>query len=238
MKRRFDILFEDEQLLILNKPPRLLTIPDRYDPELANLQDLLKKKYQDIWVVHRLDKETSGVICFAKTEAAHKTLSLQFEQRQVQKIYLGLLDGRLVGEKGIINKPIISGQKGKMQVAAKGKEALSLYTLKESFRNYSWTEIEIKTGRTHQIRVHFAAIGHPLAVDALYGRRTALFLSEFKGKKYKRSKDREENPLISRVSLHASRLTIQHPITNEVVNFEAPLPKDLRATLNQLRKWD
>lgn len=237
MKRPYEILLEDEHVLLVNKKAGLLTIPDRFDAQLENLSGLLKNQREDIRILHRLDRETSGVICFAKNELAHKALSQQFEERQVQKIYHALIDGHPRTLQGSIDKRISSGQKGKMFVSTKGKEALTLYEVQEQFKKFAWVEIEIKTGRTHQIRVHFEAIGHSLAVDKLYGKRKALFLSEFKLKKYRRSKFAEENALLSRTSLHSSRLSFTHPISKEQISVEAPLPKDLKATLNQLRKW-
>lgn len=237
MRNRLEIIYEDDDLLVVNKPAGLLSIPDRYVPDKPNLQDMLKKQYGEIWVVHRLDRETSGLICFGKTEAAHKSLSRQFEERSVQKIYHALVDGNPSKTEGQIDRPIASGSKGKMLVARQGKAALTLYKVLQQFKHFSWVEIDIKTGRTHQIRVHFQAIGHPLLVDSLYGRRNAFFLSEIKGKKYRLGKEREERPLLSRVSLHASALRLQHPRSQEALKFEAPLPKDLNACLKQLIKW-
>lgn len=237
MKRPYEILLEDDHILVVNKKAGLLTIPDRFDVQLENLSSLLKLQHEEIRILHRLDRETSGLICFAKNESAHKALSKQFEERQVQKIYHALIDGHPSNIEGSIDKPISLGQKGKMLVSTKGKEALTLYKVQEQFKKFAWVEVEIKTGRTHQIRVHFETIGHSLAVDKLYGKRKALFLSEFKLKKYRRSKFEEEKALLSRTSLHSSRLSFTHPISKEKISVEAPLPKDLKATLNQLRKW-
>ena len=183
MKRSYEILLEDEHILVVNKKAGLLTIPDRFDAQLENLSTLLQRKNEAIRILHRLDRETSGVICFAKNEFAHKALSLQFEERQVQKIYHALIDGHPRNKQGSIDKRISPGQKGKMFISPKGKDALTLYEVVEQFKKFAWVEVEIKTGRTHQIRVHFEAIGHALAVDKLYGKRKALFLSEFKLKK-------------------------------------------------------
>ena len=237
MRNRLEIIHEDDDLLVVNKPAGLLSIPDRYVPDKPNLQDILKNQFGDIWVVHRLDKDTSGLLCFGKTEAAHKSLSRQFEERTVKKLYHALVDGKPGKTEGQIDRPIASGSKGKMLVARQGKAALTLYKVLQQFKHCSWVEIDLKTGRTHQIRVHFQAIGHPLLVDPLYGRRTAFFLSEIKGKKYRLGKAQEERPLISRVSLHASVLQLQHPSSQEVLKFEAPIPKDLNACLKQLTKW-
>ena len=240
MKNKPSIIFEDDDIIVLNKPAHYLTIPDRFVAERANLTTFLKDRLEDVFVVHRLDKETSGVILFAKNAAAHRNLSMQFEARTVDKIYLALVEGSVHKEEGEINQPIANNMrdKGRMIIASRGKPSLTLYQVIERFKNYTLVEANIKTGRTHQVRVHFEVIGYPLAVDSLYGRKDAFLLSEVKMKKYRRGKDViEEKPLMSRTTLHAAKVTFNHPTTNESITFEAELPKDFRAVLNQLRKW-
>jgi len=240
MKNKPSIIFEDDDIIVLNKPAHYLTIPDRFVAERANLTTFLKDRLEDVFVVHRLDKETSGVILFAKNAAAHRNLSMQFEARTVDKIYLALVEGSVHKEEGEINQPIANNMrdKGRMIIASRGKPSLTLYQVIERFKNYTLVEANIKTGRTHQVRVHFEVIGYPLAVDSLYGRKDAFLLSEVKMKKYRRGKDViEEKPLMSRTTLHAAKVTFNHPSTNESITFEAELPKDFRAVLNQLRKW-
>ncbi|MFK7771530.1 MAG: RluA family pseudouridine synthase [Saprospiraceae bacterium] len=240
MKNRPSIIFEDDDIIVLNKPAHYLTIPDRFVAERPNLTTFLKDRLEDVFVVHRLDKETSGVILFAKNAAAHRNLSMQFEARTVDKIYLALVEGTVHKEEGEINQPIANNMrdKGRMIIASRGKPSLTLYRVVERFKNYTLVEANIKTGRTHQVRVHFERIGYPLAVDSLYGRKDAFLLSELKMKKYRRGKDVfEEKPLMSRTTLHAAKVTFNHPTTNESLTFEAELPKDFRAVLNQLRKW-
>lgn len=238
-KLKPELLFEDEHLLVANKPPGLLSIPDRFAPEKPNLLALLTHHFGRVWTVHRIDRETSGLLCFARNEEAHRHLSLQFEQRTVEKTYLALLDGTAIGDEGTIDRPITTSHKqvGKMMVAKKGKPAITHYKVAERFRQFTLVEARIETGRTHQIRVHFEAIGHPLAVDRLYGRREGFYLSEVKGKKYQLGRDKEERPLMSRLPLHAWKLALDHPHTGERLEFEAPLPKDFAAVLKQLRKW-
>ena len=237
--KKLDIVFEDEAVVIVNKPSGMLSIPDRFGLEKDNLLARLRNKFESIYTVHRLDKETSGILCFARTEEAHKDLSRQFEKRTVKKLYLTLLDGHLHQEAGILDKPIAPHPviKGKMMIATKGKPSVTHWKVIERFQNYSLVEADIKTGRTHQIRVHFEAMGYPLAVDAVYGRKEAFYVSELKHKRYKSRKFEEERPLISRSILHASKLQLAHPYTKEVMTFEAPLPKDFKAVLQQLRKW-
>ncbi|MCB0632384.1 MAG: RluA family pseudouridine synthase [Saprospiraceae bacterium] len=240
MKIRPDILYADEHQLIVHKPTGMLSIPDRHVPEKLNLLDWLQQKYGQVLTVHRLDKDTSGVICFARHAEAHRHLSLQFEHNQVQKYYLALLDGQLHQAEGIIDQPIAPHptRPGRMVVNKHGKEALTHFRRLESFQRFTLVEAEIKTGRTHQIRVHFQSLGFPLAVDEFYGPRPALYLSEIKGRAYRQGKDQDERPLLDRLSLHARQLSLtlfgkEHP-----ESFEAPLPKDLSVALKQLRKWN
>jgi 23S rRNA pseudouridine1911/1915/1917 synthase len=236
----YELIHEDEHVVVVVKPAGLLTIPDRFLTEKENLVGLLQKKYGQIMVVHRLDRETSGILCFARNEAAHRHLSMQFEQHSVDKIYMALLDGVVHNEEGEIDKPIGEHPTvpGKMAIMNSGKPSLTFYRVIERFDRFTLAEVLIKTGRTHQIRVHCQSIGYPLAIDALYGRRASFLLSEIKGKKYKSGKfSEDERPLMSRTSLHAARLRFDHPATGERMTFEAPLPKDFAALLNQLRKW-
>ncbi|HMQ47136.1 MAG TPA: RluA family pseudouridine synthase [Saprospiraceae bacterium] len=234
-----DIIFQDEHLLVASKPPGLLSIPDRFAPEKPNLMAQLNAVFGKVWVVHRLDRETSGLLCWALTEEAHKSLSLQFQNRETEKHYLALVDGRPASESGEIRQAIGEHPtiKGKMCVIKSGKPALTYYQVIQYFRQFSLIDAKIETGRTHQIRVHLESIGHPLAVDPLYGQRSAFFLSEIKQKGYQLGKFQEEKALMERLSLHAWKLKLKHPATEEEMSFEAPLPKDFRAVLNQLEKW-
>lgn len=236
-KNKIELLYEDEHLVVVQKPADYLSIPDRFDATKPNLYHYFQKVYEQIFIVHRLDKETSGLICFARTEAAHRHLSQQFSAHTVAKKYLALVEGQAPKE-GVIEKPISHHPTiaGKMVVSKRGKASLTTFEVVERFRNYSLVEATIKTGRTHQIRVHFEAIGYPMAVDAMYGRQLAFYLSSVKLRKYKKT-DEEERPLMSRTSLHSHRLGLIHPATGEAVEFTAPLPKDFKAVVNQLRKW-
>ncbi|MEN0048604.1 MAG: RluA family pseudouridine synthase [Bacteroidota bacterium] len=239
MKKAYETLHEDDHLIVINKSAPFLTIPDRFNSDKLNLYNLLQAKYGEIFIVHRLDMETSGVMCFAKTAEAHKQLSQQFEVRTVQKIYQAIVKGVVVNDSGEINAPIAAHLHiaGKMTTHKKGKPSVTYYKVLERFNRYSLVELDLKTGRTHQIRVHLKSISHPLAVDKMYANKEAFFLSEIKQRFYKTSKFEEERPLVTRLTLHAHQLRIEHPETKEELYFEAPLPKDLRAMLQQLRKW-
>jgi RluA family pseudouridine synthase len=234
-----EIIFEDDHVLIVNKPADLLTIPDRFDATKPSLYGALTTVYGKIFIVHRLDRETSGIIIFAKNEDAHRHLSIQFEKHETTKVYIALLDGVLHQEEGEIDKPIATHAAiaGKMVIAKRGKPSLTLYKVKERFKHFTLVDADIKTGRTHQIRVHFQSMGYPLAIDTLYGRRAEINLSEIKGRNMKLGKFEEERPIMSRTTLHAARLTFTHPVTLEIMTCEAEMPKDFRALLNQLRKW-
>lgn len=231
------ILFEDQDLVVLNKSAGLLSIPDREGTEIS-LKKMLEQRYGRIFTVHRLDKETSGVILFAKNETAHRYLSLQFEERKVEKIYFGLLLGSPANEKGTIEAPISEhpSKKGIMVIHRKGKEAVTDYEVLENFGIYAWVKFQLYTGRTHQVRVHASHIGHPLACDILYGDGKPVLLSSFKHR-FRLSKNTEtEKPLLGRLGLHALRLIFKNE-SGKTIQCEAPLPKDLTALLNQLRKW-
>jgi len=234
-----DILFENKDLIILNKPAGILVIPDRFNSTLPSLGRSLEAKLgQKIWIVHRLDRDTSGVICFAKNEAAHKYLSTLFQEREVSKFYVGLVNGRVIPEEGRIEKAIVEHPaiKGKMIVARKGKASITDYKVIEQWPLYSFVQFQIHTGRTHQIRVHMQSIGHPIVCDELYGDGMPFLLSGIK-RKYKLSdKDEQERPLLSRLALHAQRLEFKAE-DGETISVEAPLPKDIAACIKQLNKW-
>ncbi len=231
------ILFENDDLIALDKPAGLLSIPDREGKE-PSLKLFLREKYGNIFTVHRLDRDTSGVIVFAKNETAHKYLSKIFEDRSVEKIYQGIVQGTPPQQQGTIDAPIMEHptKPGLMVINQRGKTSLTLYDLLESIGPYSLLKFRIHTGRTHQIRIHMHSIGHPIACDNLYGDGQPIFLSRIK-RNFKLSKTEEaERPLLARLALHSQllRFTDAH---GQQHTLEAPLPKDLRALLQQLRKW-
>ena len=231
------IIFENERFVAINKPSGLLTIPDRHNDLLNSLYKTLQLRYEKIFIVHRLDKDTSGLILFAKDEATHKFLSQLFEQRNVEKYYQAIVIGSLQNKKGIIDEPIAEHpvHKGMMAVNKKGKPSVTAYEVLEEYGIYSLVQFKIHTGRTHQIRVHMKYIGHPVACDEMYGDANPVLLSSFK-KKFKLSKhDEEERPLLSRLALHSYELKFKDR-DNKEHDLKADLPKDMRALLQQLKK--
>lgn len=231
-------LYEDDNLVIVNKPSGMLVIPDRFDTTQTSLNQLLEQQYgHHMYVVHRLDRGTSGAICFAKNEDAHKYMSALFREHKVEKYYTGLVGGRVIPETGTIEAAIIEHptKKGKMVTSKKGKASRTDYTVLEQWPLYSLLQFRIYTGRTHQIRVHMQSIGHPIVCDELYGDGKPFLLSAVK-KKYNVGKFEEERPLLNRLALHASKLAFTSMDGKEII-AEAPLPKDISACVNQLNKW-
>ena len=230
------IIFQNEDFVAINKPPGLLTIPDREGKDLS-LKTVLKIHFGEIFTVHRLDRETSGIVVFALNEKSHKHLSQQFEGRETTKIYNGLVLGKPAEAEGVIHEPIAEHptKKGVMTVWRKGKESITEFAVQESFRLHSWMRFRILTGRTHQIRVHMKHLGHPIACDPVYGDGKPILLSEMKSKFKLSQRQEEERPLLSRLALHSAQLSFTDA-NGEAFQLEAPLPKDLRATLNQLGK--
>ncbi|MEO6894332.1 MAG: RluA family pseudouridine synthase [Ginsengibacter sp.] len=233
----FSIIFENDDFIAANKEPGMLTIPDRHDDTQMSLYHLLTKKYGKIFIVHRLDRDTSGLILFAKNETSHKYLSQLFEHRNIEKKYLGIVRGSMPEKEGSINEPIAEHpvKKGQMVVNRKGKVSLTNYKVLEDYGIYSLVQFEIQSGRTHQIRLHTKTLGHPIIVDEMYGDGKPILLSSFK-KKYKLSQDElEERPIMARLGLHSFSLHFKDA-SNKDFFIEAPLPKDMKALLQQLKK--
>lgn len=197
--------------------------------------------------VHRIDKDTSGVLLFAKNRSAQQFVSEQFQNRKVEKEYLALVIGNPAQMEGTIDAPMRRDPSNalRMEIHRVGKPALTHWKLLQRFRGYSLLQVMPQTGKTHQIRVHLASIGHPLVIDPLYGsrlrkkdefdREPGLYLSSFK-RDYRSSRDAEERPLIGRLTLHAHRLALLHP-NGSPLKMEAEAPKDFRAALNMLTKY-
>ena len=235
-KSKYNIIFENDDFVAVNKPSGLLTIPDREQTE-KSLKEYLVDKYKNIFVVHRLDKDTSGLVVFAKNETTHKFLCKIFEDRKVEKFYLGIVIGEPVEKTGIIDAPITDHltRKGIMTVHRSGKESQTGYEVLDANPNFSLVSFQLFTGRTHQIRVHTKEIGHPLACDPLYGDGKPVLLSSVK-KNYKLSKhDEEERPIINRLALHSYKLNFEDA-QGIKMELSAEAPKEFRALMQQLKR--
>ena len=235
-KNQLKIIFENDSFVAINKPAGTLSIPDREQSE-KSLKEILTEKYGNIFTVHRLDKDTSGLILFAKNEDSHKFLSRIFEERKIAKHYLGIVIGSPANSSGLIDAALAEHpvHKGMMHVNRNGKPSSTSYEVLDANKNYSLLSFQLHTGRTHQIRVHTKNIGHPLACDPLYGDGKPILLSSIK-KKFKLSKhDEEERPMINRLALHSYKLIFddENGIHHEII---AEMPKEFRATMQQLKK--
>ena len=233
---RYSIIEETDDFVAIDKPSGLLSIPDREGDEVS-LKKLLKEKYGEIFTVHRIDRDTSGVIVFAKNENAHQHLSQSFEERNVQKFYLGIVRGTLPEKKKTIDAPLAphGTRKNMMIVHKRGKPSVTDYEVLEEYGKFSFLQFRIHTGRTHQIRAHMQLVGYPLLCDPLYGDGTPLLLSSIK-RNYNLSKSElEERPILNRLALHSSRLVFDDP-AGHTHDISAELPKDMRALLQQLGK--
>jgi 23S rRNA pseudouridine1911/1915/1917 synthase len=233
---KFDIVFENDHFIAINKPSGLLSIPDCFGKD-PSLKILLQEQFGKIYTIHRLDKDTSGLIMFAKDEVTHKYLSQKFEGREVEKYYLGMVNGTLMNMEGTVDAPIMEhpGKTTLMMANRKGKPSVTDYKVLEEFGLYSWVQFQIHTGRTHQIRVHAKYLGNSIVCDELYGDGQPVLLSSIK-RKFKLSKNElEERPILNRLALHSSKLQFSDAEGNQYV-LEAPLSKDLKAFLTQLRK--
>ncbi len=232
-----EILFEDEYLIAVNKPSGLLSIPDRYISTKENAFNLVKNHITELYVVHRIDKETSGIILFAKSKEAHKELNSAFESHSILKKYICFTESRPMDMEGLIDRPIAHSihQTGKMIIHPKGKASQTFYSLIEPYKQFSMLNASPKTGRTHQIRVHLASIGCPIICDPLYGKRSELTIKDLKSR-INLSGDQELLPILKRTALHASSLNFN--LFNRNYELFAKLPKDLKALQNQLKKWN
>lgn len=220
-----DIVYEDDQVAVVSKPAGMVVHP-AFGHSSGTLVNAVLARWPEIasfsepsraGIVHRLDKDTSGVLIVAKTHAALESLRAQFKEREVRKRYLALVDGAPETPEGVINAPIgrDPAQRKRMAVRHDGREAITEFRVVEHYADYSLVEVYPKTGRTHQIRVHLAFIGHPVAGDTVYGRcKQAIRLK--------------------RHFLHAAAITFTRPGSNEAITAEAPLPPGLENVLAKL----
>ena len=215
-----NILFSDDSLLVVDKPAGLLSIPDGYDASLPYVWGVLEARFGRLWVVHRLDKETSGVMVMARSAEAHARLNQQFAEHQVTKRYHALVAGTPDWQSRRVDLPLRSNVGRRKRTAvddARGKQAITGMQVLARYPGYTLLEARPETGRTHQIRAHRYALGFTILSDPLYGGGGV-------------------SDLIGRLALHAHSLTFQHPNTGEMRSFEAPYPADFEQALSRLRQ--
>lgn len=229
------IIWQDEQILAIDKPPGLLALPDGYDRSLPHVKGILALKFEPLWVVHRLDRNTSGVMVLARSAAAHKHLNTQFQERQVKKIYLALITGDPDWDSIIIEQPL-STNKGRRKRTIvdiqDGKPSATRLKVRRRYGDYTLVEAVPQTGRRHQIRAHLASLSHPVACDSLYGGGKYIQYADI----IDRPPDglRFSEPVLKRPGLHARELDLLHPSTGERLTLKAPYPNDLQLTLEVL----
>ena len=241
------ILYEDDALIVLNKAPGMIVHPGKgnYSGTLAAALQFHFDSLSNIagslrpGIVHRLDKDTSGVLVVAKDNQVHHKLAYQFEQRTVQKEYRAIAYGEIERDSDYIERWMRVRQKHreKMTICAKADHgsrfASTYYEVLKRFEGYTYVKLLPKTGRTHQLRLHLLHIKHPIVADLQYAGRSQLKSADLNGSK---DQSAQKRVLISRQALHAYRLTFTHPVTEEPVSFEAPLPEDFQRTLNALEQ--
>ena len=251
---RFSVIYQDNRIIVVNKASGISVSPDRWDDskerldrlvgELPGIQDL--EIPGKVFTVHRIDRDTSGVVLFAKNADTHRRLSLAFEERAVEKRYTAIINGRPAWKETSCDLPLVpNGNKKHMTIVDKfrGKKSLTRFTLLYYAGNYSIVQAIPETGRTHQIRVHLAALGFPVACDQLYGKGDPVFLSAIK--RNWRGDAFDEKPLLARLGLHAAELSIPANLLSSgqngdepeaLTSFLAPLQRDMAALIKQMEK--
>jgi len=232
------VIYEDEALLAFDKPSGLLVVPDRLDKTRDNLMALVYARFgPGVANVHRLDADTSGVLLCAKTKAALDSVSGQFQAKTAARTYLALVAGAPAEDSFVVELALQEDEQrpGRMCPARKGgKPSITHFEVLERFRGFARLSCRPLTGRPHQIRVHLAALGLPILNDSFYGNEARLLLSQLK-RGYKGLA--VEKPLIGRLALHASELTVRHPTTGAPVTLCAPEPKEFMVALKYLRRF-
>jgi len=234
----FSIVYENDDIIAVNKASGISVGGDRWDESkdrLDRLVSLHQPQIAKLFVVHRIDHETSGLVVFAKNEAAHRRLSLAFEKRDVKKRYVTVVHGRPSWKEMTCDLPLVpNGNKRHLTIIDKyrGKKSFTRFTLAGSAGNFSVLEAFPETGRTHQIRVHAAALGFPVVCDSLYGTDRPVMLSAIK--KNWRGDPFDEKPLLARLGLHAAQLSLGDAASSLTIN--APTPRDMTALIKQMEK--
>jgi RluA family pseudouridine synthase len=232
------VLFENADLVAVNKPPGLSAVHDRNRPGEPTAVELLEATHGRIFTVHRIDRDTSGVLLAARNAEAHSHLSAQFEAHSAMKTYLCIVRGHPDWDSKRVDAPLRpnAGRAHRTVIdEANGKPASTMFSVAERFRGLALVVAVPEQGQRHQIRAHLEHLGHPIVCDPLYGDERPLLLSEVK--RGYRSTGRDERPLLDRLALHAEQLTFVHPSSGDAVAVIAPLAADIEVTLKQLRRW-
>ncbi len=242
------VLFEDEQLVAIDKPSGMVVHPSKGHWQ-GTLTAALAFHFRQLsqvggahrpGIIHRLDRDTSGVILVAKTDAAHRALAKQFESRTVRKQYLAICQGRLDRDRDRIEQPIGPHPYHREKMAirsghASSRAAETFFEVIERFRGFVYLRALPKTGRTHQIRIHLSHVGCPILCDPLYSGRRVFTREQLLGPGV--PTDRPDESVLSRLALHAHSLEFDHPVTAKRMRIESPLPEDLRVVLEALRRY-
>lgn len=238
------LLHDDVDVVAVEKPTGLATIPGRGENDsllerLASQLHIPCSGTADprLRVVHRLDKDTSGVVIFARNVEAQRALSHQFQNNSVKKAYLALVNGSPDAQEGKIEAPLAPHptDRKRMHVSRRGRPARTSWIVEQRFRGFAILRVFPMTGKTHQIRVHLAHIGLPLAIDPIYNPGTSVLLLSQLKRDYKTKRHQVERPLIDRLTLHAESLTVTHP-NGSPLRLHCPPPKDFRTTIAQLSR--
>jgi RluA family pseudouridine synthase len=229
------ILYRDDQLIAVDKPAGVVTVPGRGETA-PSLLDEVRAEFPQALAVHRLDRDTTGVVIFALTSDSHRALNAAFEGRRAEKSYVALVRGDLA-EAQRVDLPLVEARRGSMRVASKdskdkedAQQALTVVEPRERFGKYTLCACTPKTGRTHQIRVHLSAIGHPLVVDPRYGEDRPLRIGEL----WSGAPD-PDGVVLARTPLHAASIRLPHPAGRTWLSIEAPLADDIARALDLLR---
>ncbi|MFW6189573.1 MAG: RluA family pseudouridine synthase [Planctomycetota bacterium] len=238
-----DITYEDRWIVVVNKPADIVVHPSR-GHQSGTLVNALVHHFEQLsdaygplrpGIVHRLDRDTTGVILVIKDRRVHEDIARQFEERETRKEYVALCEGRFELDADLIEAPIGRHRRNREKMAVNGRNARAaqtVYKVVERPGPFSVVRCFPRSGRTHQIRVHLAHAGHPIVADSLYGRRKLLYESDLTGGEH----PPEEPPLLDRQALHARRLSIYHPAKEREMTFEAPLPEDISRTVEAMRQ--
>lgn len=231
------ILWSDQNLLVIDKPAGLLSIPDGYDPTLPHLKSELMEKYGRLWIVHRLDRYTSGVMLVARSAETHQALNTQFQNREVKKTYAALVDGCPEWDQKLVEVPlrINAGKRHRTVVdVERGKPSATHFRVLERFEHFCLVDARPDTGRRHQVRAHLSNAGYPITCDSLYGSQRVIHGSDLDAQFSGEIQPGEV--VLERTALHASSIEFMHPVSGKKFLIAAPLAADMQRTLSLLRK--